>query len=225
MASTFTLASAITLAKYLIKGYAIDDNAIRVPILQNSVAMFWMAAPWQWTVGDLADVTITAGAEDHIIGSFPADFFGLDTVSLYDTTSPDKAPSDLYIEPFLRSSPLTGEPQKVAHVLVSATNKYRIRPYYHTSHTNTCKLLGTYKKKMPILDSSNISVAGTQVFDDEWFWVFQEIVDYWAYMYSDDPRAEKKLLYITKEIIPYMKSIYGLPLDSYRLIEEKRRES
>lgn len=226
MASTFLPSDLIDFAKVLIKNYNIDT--IKYKLVQYALSQLWSAAPWGFTIGSLATVTVAADTEDLLIGSFPSDFYKLDDVRLHDTTAIDMSPVPLHIEPFLPSTvgaPWRGQPKLVAYYTSGGNNYYRIRPYFSSVTTDAYKLIGTYKKKVPLISVSNIGTSGATLVPDEWFFVLQELVMYWAYQFSDDPRYEKKLQYITKELLPYMMTKEALSLDSYKGVQETLRLS
>jgi hypothetical protein len=180
MASTLAPQRAFDYAKHFIKDMSLEK--VGPQILDDVSKIMWMAAPWRWTLGSLPTVTLIAGTQDYTI-TFPGDFLYILDSYVSDGTI---APRDLKVEAFLPNSITTvGQASEVS----AQGTLLRVGPIPATFPTTGPTLISRYKKTAPQLTAANMATAGTQVFDDEWFWVFQEGVLWRAYLYADDNRA------------------------------------
>lgn len=181
MASTYAPSDAFTYAKTMVKNEPLDD--VKISILDDALKMLWHAAPWRWSVGVFSTTTLVANTQDYTV-TVPADFLYLQEA--YITNENGDSPRHLKVVPVRPAGGSPGQPSEVS--LTSTT--LRLYPKPGTIKTgDTLKVLATYKKLCPNVTVSNVSVAGTQVFDDDWFWVFKSGVLYHAYQYADDQRA------------------------------------
>jgi hypothetical protein len=142
----------------------------------------WMAAPWRWTIGSLISLPLATNQIDYG-PTIPGDFLFLHSVSLSDGITP---PRDLEVEAAIPDNiSVIGQPSRVA----MAGNSLRVSPRPGNQPSVPPNIVALYKKSAPVITDANMATAGVQVFDDEWFWVFQEGVLWRAYMYGDDSRA------------------------------------
>jgi hypothetical protein len=180
MASTYKPRDAFDFAKLYIKNMNLEKVGVR--ILDDVNKMMWMAAPWRWTIGSLSAVTLVSNTSDYTIVP-PGDFLYLHSAYISDGSTP---PRDLHVDPVLPSAvTVVGQPSRIA----VASTTLRLAPKPGTQPTSAPNVIALYKKTAPTITAANMGTAGTQVFDDEWFWVFQEGVLWRAYMYGDDARA------------------------------------
>lgn len=181
MASTFKPQQAFEYAKQFIKDMPLDRVA---PRLADDVhKIMWMAAPWRWTLGSMPVVTLTSSTQDYSV-VVPGDLLFL--AEAYETDGVT-APRKLIIEPTLPTTvTLVGQPSRLA---LMAGSLYRLSPKPGTQPSTAPSIISLYKKVAPTITASTMSTAGVQIFDDEWFWVFQEGFLWKAYLYADDARA------------------------------------
>lgn len=179
MASTLKPQDAFGPAKHFISDMNLEIVGPR--ILDDINKYMWMAAPWRWTVGSMPLATLVANQQDYP-STIPADFLYL----LQSYITDGAITRDLRVEPTLPSAGLIqGQPSRVA--IVGAN--YRLSPVPGSQPTVAPRIVSLYKKTAPTITAQNISTAGVQIFDDEWFWVFQEGVLWKAYLYGNDSRA------------------------------------
>lgn len=162
-------------------------EAARPGILDDSAKFFWMAAPWRWSVGYLLALTVTASTSDYTLTD-PADFLYIQPGSVYLSEGGSDVGRYIEVVSQIHSTVkvIGGQPSLISH---PAANTYRIFPKPGTTVTSGTQIIGMYKKTCPVVSESSQYTVGTQVFDDEWFWVYRSIVLYFAYLYTDDQRA------------------------------------
>ncbi len=178
MASTLRLNDAFDYAKLLTKNVPLEN--VQVRILQDALHAMWMAAPWRWTLNTMGAITLVANQQDYAI-TIPTDFLYLIECYLTDSTA---TTSGLHIEPYLPVAGIVGMPNKIA--LIGSSLRLHPKP---PTFSSVPSIITLYKKSCPIINPVTVNVAGTQVFDDEWFWVYTEAVLWKAYQYADDQRA------------------------------------
>ena len=187
MASTYRPWDSLLYCKRFIKNMPLDRD-IGPIALDDINKIMWMAAPWRWTLGGITPINLVAGTSDYTF-SPPNDFLYLYEAFSIDTSAV-QTPRDLYIEPRIVASGKTiGQQTRIA-VITGSPTKLRLTPVpTATPGGVTLQVQGLYKKIAPVITATNMYTAGTQVFDDEWFWVYNEGVLWKAYQYSDDARA------------------------------------
>lgn len=185
MSSTLTPSAAFDFAKTYVKNTKLDD--VKVRILDDVNKYMWMAAPWRWTIGSLPSFNLVANTQNYTVVS-PGDV--LYPYSAY-VSDGQLVPRSLIIEPALpTTSKLVGQPNRISMIENDANVGLRVVPVPSSfSGGNTNTVICLYKKVSPLLTSGNIGTAGVLVFDDEWFWVYQEGVLWRSYLYADDERA------------------------------------
>lgn len=179
MPSTYAPVQALNFCKRYIKNMPFQEVQARV--LDRAMKYIWMASPWRWTIGTLNAINIVNGQQDYTLAP-PNDFL----YPLYAYMSDGvTTPQYFEIEPtFPTNVVISGMPNRLAYV---GSNTWRLYPIPYCSGTN--QLLIFYKKEAPEITVKNSYTAGVQIFDDEWFWVYENIVLYEAYLYADDQRA------------------------------------
>lgn len=180
MASTYRPKDAFDYAKHYVKEQALEKVGYR--LLDDVQKIMWMAAPWRWSIGSMPTFNLTAATQDYTI-TLPGDFLYL--VDAY-VTDGLTAPRYLKVEATLPTTgELTGQPN---HLAIIGSTIARVLPV-PGSVQNTPTVVSLYKRISPVITNTNLTNAGVQVFDDEWFWVYQEGVLWRAYQYADDNRA------------------------------------
>jgi hypothetical protein len=157
------------------------DTAYRYRVADQVAGELWTAAPWRWTLEALAPITITGSVQDTAFTK-PADFLYLHSATLFDA---DEKPIDLTPVPYLQAVPAgyNGIPKAVAYV-VATGDKIRFGGIPPAGVFE-----GLYKKTYTPVTSSNYATVGAMGVPDEWAWVAQLGVLFYAYKYADDPRA------------------------------------
>jgi len=189
MATIYRPIEAFDYAKTFVKNMPLEDVDAR--ILDSAHKVMWMAAPWRWTVGAFPSVTVLANTQDYA-PSLPSDFlYLLDAYIVTTDSGSEQTVRGLDVEEFLHTDVgIVGNPSKVA---VTGTpgqaGVLRLQPKPGALSSGTTKLLGTYKKAATTVTRANSSTQGLLGFNDEWAWVYEEGVLYYAYKYADDPRA------------------------------------
>lgn len=185
MASTHKLIEAWVWAKRFLRNMPLED--IQIDILQDALNDLWMAAPWRWSLGAFAPITITANQSDQTISSMPTDFLYIVKASMTD----GQVRRPLHPESFLSPNQTLGGPESNKIAFIAGTpNNFRLDPVPTVlPNANFWNLFVQYKKQAPILTPQNIRTAGTQVFDDEWFTTYKLGVLMYAYLWGDDQRG------------------------------------
>lgn len=183
--AVFTPNDAFAYAKTMVKSMRLDD--IKLRILFDASSMVWHAAPWPWTLGEIAEspLTVVASTTEYTI-TVPSDFNHLKYVIL---TDGDKIFSPIAVRAFLpANSVTTGQTLEIAKVEGQA--KVRVYPKPPASMPSAAqKLLMFYKKDCPNLTASDYASTSILSLDDDWFRVYCAAVLYFAYLYGDDDRA------------------------------------
>ncbi len=188
--------SAFKLAKTYVKNMPLED--VQVRILQSALNQFWLAAPWRWTVGVFDPVTMTAATNDFTIPGSPSDAAVLYLLRAYiDDGQSQKSLTPEAILP--AGTTLTGNPNKIAYIS-GAAPKLRINPVLSTLVSGTTpRLFAWYKKTAPVITKATMATAGLLVMPDEYAWVYEAGVLYYAYLYADDPRAGGVTIQMAKD--------------------------
>ena len=181
MSSTFKLIDAFNDVKQKVRKMPLED--VQLQILQDALTDFWMAATWRWTVNGFV-MGLTAGSADQpITPPLTNILYFIDAIfSDGQTIYPG------HVEPFLPVTVVKGVPNKLWYN--SVTSAFKVSPLpINLPNNNTWSLSARYKLQVPILTPPNIRVAGTQLFDDEYWPVFKNALLYYAYLWGDDQRA------------------------------------
>ena len=183
MASTYRPVDALDYVKAMCSFTNIDTPFAREHILDDVNKYMWMYAPWRWTIGSFPLVTLVASTTDYTV-SVPADFLYLIYSYITDGTNPDRI---LKIEPSLPTTVgIVGQPTKVCIVPATPLTTLRVSPKPGTSLPTTQVITSLYKITAPAISHETMYTAGVQIFDDEWFWVYQEGCLWKAYLYAHD---------------------------------------
>lgn len=186
MASTYTPGQAFDYVKRLIKNMPLEQ--VQVQILDDTNKYMWMFAPWRWSLGTVAAITLLDNTQDYTINPTPADFLYLQDA--YITDSAGGVPRILYIDGYLPTGGKKGTISRCAIInpTPSGSSTFRSFPQPGVVGSNNTVVM-TYKKQAPVITSSNIGTPGVLVFDDEWFNVYISGCLYYAYLFADDQRA------------------------------------
>lgn len=181
MASTIPPIAAFDFSKRQIKNMPLEQ--INVRILDDINKLMWMAAPWRWTVGTMTPITLVTNTSDYTL-TVPADFLYLIEAYIADGSS---TPRHLDIMPKIPATMVvTGLPQFISY---ESGNLWRVSPKPGTLVAPTKQIVTFYKKIAPIITAANACTAGTLIFDDEHFPIYEAGVLWLSYLYADDQRA------------------------------------
>ena len=198
MASVRTPQEAVNYAKEFVAHAAIDATNIQTRLINNAADRMWMFAPWSWTISSLPQSTLAEDTEDYTIVD-PTDVLHLVRAEINKASQNNQTHRLEVVHNLDSQTAIKGPPRAVS--LVNATT-LRLWPVPSGLATaDTGKLLVWYKEQRPEIVISGAS--GTQVdydnpdslvFPDEWFWVYQELVMYYAMKFAADPRAGSVLI-------------------------------
>ncbi len=181
MAATYTPYQAFDYCKIYIKAMPLER--VQSKILDYANKALWMAANWRWTVGTLTATTLLSSTQDYTITD-PADFNYLIHSYIADGVAPVRHLEVVSALP--AAVTINGNPDFIAHT----TNLLRVSPNPGTLPVSpTRQILSWYKKNPPNITPSNVGTAGVLLMDDAWFWVYSELVLYYAFKYAEDQRA------------------------------------
>lgn len=152
-------------------------------ILDDVNKLFWMYAPWRWTLGTLNPVSLTSNIQDYA-QTFPSDFLFLQNAQIYDGKSTRVIKTAAYL-PSVLGGLHSGQVNQVS--VQSGT--YRVLPVPGTLTAPTPQIISVYKKTAPLITAINAPTPGSQLFPDEYFWVYIEGVVWKAMYWAQDPRA------------------------------------
>lgn len=184
MASVRYPYEAVEFAKPFIKGMETVESVAGI-ILDSALKELWMEAPWRWTLGTLEVVTLVANTQDVSLVSTYTDLLYLVHSYITDGVGANRS---LEVVPSLPlDTNLKGQPSQVAFV-AGTPQKLRFFPV-PPPMLQTTKVVSLYKKVCPSIQRTYMYVPGQQVFDDEWFHVYCDLVLYYMYKFADDQRA------------------------------------
>jgi hypothetical protein len=161
------------------------SSYVKYQILDLAIKWVWMAAPWRWTVGEIANIPLLDNTSDYNVGSTPADFLKLQAA--YWSDGQTRKP--LEVVDSLPSSGIIAGPMQYITWVPGSPNKVRLGPKPGTNNTGKNTLVLIYKKSAPTITSSNFGTAGAWVIDDDWYPVLFTFVLAYAYTVCHDPRA------------------------------------
>lgn len=189
-AATYKPSDALSEAKAMIKSMPLDtadSGNLQYKLVDQACSLVWAAAPWWWTLGVMANISVVAATTDYAV-TVPNDFLYLGRTVLQ---SGSDTQTDLEVVSILPSTiTQVGVPSEVAIVSIAAypvPDTLRVSPKPPTSYTGTLNL--TYKRQPPKIVAGNFSSAGAMVLPDLYYPVIQAGVRYLAYLYADDNRA------------------------------------
>lgn len=181
--ANFKLIDAFNDVKQKLRKMPLED--VQLYILQDAFSDFWLAAPWRWTVGGFS-LQVTAGTADQPLDSTPDDILYFIDALFTD----GQTVNSLHVESFLPTVILKGYPNKLWFDSISSPSLLKLSPFPATlPNTSNWYIVTRYKKRVPLLTPSNIRIAGTQIFNDEYWQVFKQGLLYYAYLWGDDQRA------------------------------------
>ncbi len=152
-------------------------------LLDDVSKMFWVYAPWRWSLALMPQVTLLSNTQDYTV-SVPADFLYLhDVLQLDGTTTRHIKPSAIF--------PVTGTTRagQIGSVALLGST-LRVDPTPGSLPTSPLqKLYGVYKIQAPTINKTTMLDAGALLIPDEWFWVYVEGVLWKSMLWAQDPRA------------------------------------
>lgn len=184
MATTYSPDDAINYAKRWIGNLPVDDTALKLRLLNDASNMVHMWALWDWSVGQFDQLAVVNDQQDYTI-SDPGDV-------LYPVRGEIRSADDQEIIELTPVASIAVD----TNIKGALPNRFSI-PNATTlrlapcpaSFSGTNEILSWYKKKNTVITSGNTATPATLLFDDEWFWVFQDVVLAKAMAWSHDPRA------------------------------------
>lgn len=163
-------------------------NSLDLRAMNSANQMFHLAAPWSWTVGGLEEVTLANGTQDYALVTSPADFLRLSQVRRFENGKYTGSMSIVGNLPVTTSS--LSAPTQVTMFLAGSDLTYRVWPKPTGMLTGKeIVLIGDYKKETTLITSGNKSTASILLFPDDYYYVYELLVLYYAYLYANDMRA------------------------------------
>lgn len=166
----------------MIKSMPLDT--VQLDILQDAASRIWMAAPWRWTIGTIGPLSMVTG-QAFITIAYPPDFMRFEQVMI--EGSQTKSPLTI-VAANVPTPGLSQLTRTVAAMPTSAPTTAAFEVNFNQSSTEAYKFRALYKKNVTIFDTATI-FTGNLGMDDEYFWVYEEMVYYYALKYADDQRA------------------------------------
>ncbi len=192
MAATLTPQAALDYAKEMIKKQPLER--VWALIAQQASNYIWIAAPWRWTIGTLAPITLTSGLQSFNVVTEPTDLVKLERAYIMDGTSVRPVTP---VSAIPASAIIIGNPNFVSYTVVNAgTDTITFDSLYPDPGVKTPQFQAWYKKSAPLL-ASVLNTPGALVMDDDYFQIFAEWALYYAYRYSDDQRAGSATVAVT----------------------------
>jgi hypothetical protein len=175
---------AVDLSSEFVKSMPFDRIGTR--ILDTANKFLWMRAPWRWTIDTLPSVTLVSDTQTYSI-ALPADYlYPFDSFR----TDGDDDTSPLYIDPILPTISYKGPVQRIAITgTAGGTGTLTTAPTPGTVASPAPDIVTLYKKQATRITKETAHTAGILGLPDEWFWVYESAVLYFAYLYADDSRA------------------------------------
>jgi hypothetical protein len=194
VASTYKPSDGIDYIKSMLKGMNIDQptkNGLVPPqigMMNIVLNMMWMYAPWRWTLGSLTATTVLSTTQDYAT-TLPSDFLFIDNSYVHDGIN---VPRPLHVTASLPTNvSVVGNPSEIAVIpgtFPAAT--LRLFPKPGTLPVSPVQqVISLYKKTCPIVTEANMFTAGIHVFDDEWFWVYEEGLKWQGFVWGDQQAA------------------------------------
>lgn len=186
MASTYRPSDALDLCKRMIKNMPLQQ--IQVRVLDTALKVMWMGAPWRWTLGNLPNITLASNTQSYSV-ALPSDF--LFAVQSFQTDQLGGIPRPYAVVSTIASGGLQGQGSMISFSgTAGSTGTALITPTPGTLPVSpTQAIITLYKKISPIITAQNMFTQGLQVFDDEYFHVYESGVLWAAYLFGDDQRA------------------------------------
>lgn len=186
MSSTLTPYNALEYVKPFIGN--MDVERLLPRILDDVNKMFWVYAPWRWSLGLFQQITLTSNTQDYPV-TLPADFLYLyDILQLDGKTTRHIKPTAVFPQTGVLRA---GQAGSGAIMTVAAQTVLRIDPTPGTIPATAAaeRLVGIYKMVAPTIDKTTMYTAGALLIPDDFFWVYLEGVMWKAMAWAQDPRA------------------------------------
>ena len=176
-------------AKLNVRKMPLDDTSTtptyRARLLDSASKMMWNLRPWRWTIGALTSFPLVAGTTQYTLPSFPSDF-----LRLYKCWMSDGVSTVRYFQtqPYSPTTSTYNElPVFVAHII--GTSNLRVWGVPPALAGTTQTFEGLYKKASTNITESNITSTTVLGFEDDYFPVYEQLVQYYAFVYAMDSRA------------------------------------
>ena len=184
MSLTYSAYDAYLYAQKYLSGQDLDRFIPR--ILDDVHRMFWMYAPWRWTLGLFPSFNLTASTQDYSV-TIPADFLFLQDARIVDGKNTVRLHCGALFPPGL----VAGQISQIAVQTVNNSQVVRITPPPGQFPVGAPpqSVLALYKKTAPLITATTAKQAGFMGIPDEFFWVYQEGVLWRAMAWAQDPRA------------------------------------
>ena len=184
MASTRFPAKALDTARFFVKQLPVDR--VGEDIVRRALQRLWNAAPFTWTVGSGTSFQLVAGQGEYEV-ALPSDFsraIKADQVERFTLVQ-----RELQIVSHIEADDgYKGQPSKIYFAGPEGDlSVVRVSPV-PASLSGDPRITWLYKKVAPVYTGASIHNVVVP-FPDDWYYVFEELVLYEAYRYSDDSRA------------------------------------
>lgn len=174
---------ALENAKHFVKQVPIDR--VTDLIIANSLQRLWTFAPWSFSVASGTSITLeqARGSYDY---PYPLDWFYALRAEL---VTSDLSNRPLTIVSHIQADDgMVGNPTKIAFTGPGGlVRPVQISPVPAVLSADPPRINVVYKKVLEDYRGENAHTLAVP-FPDTWFWVFEELVLYYAYKYTDDRR-------------------------------------
>lgn len=155
-------------------------------ILQDASSMLWLAAPWRWSLDVVTPFVAVGGSQDFVF-TLPADWLRFERGWLQDSSKAQE------LQPCATQpvSTLPSQPVYFSYLRSGSSDLIRLNgvlPPVGSGQTGNASFYAVYKKVAPDL-TNTFNTPGALQMDDSYFWVYRQLVLYFAYLYGDDTRA------------------------------------
>lgn len=173
---------ALENAKHFVKQVPVDR--VGDLIIQSSLQRLWTYAPWAFSVASGTSITLeqARGSYDY---PYPDNWLYALKAEL--STNDLSARPLAIVSHIQQDDSLIGNPTKIAFTGPGGlVRPVQISPVPATL-TGDPRISVVYKKKLEDYSGENAHVVEVP-FPETWYWVFEELVLYYAYKYTDDRR-------------------------------------
>lgn len=182
MSTSLTPNMAFEFAKSIIRQEPLDDpnnGDFKTRVLDDAKKYLWMARPWYWTLGNLPNITLSAGTPGYNV-VMPGDFWKLEKVYMTDgrTNMPLAIASIVPGDSIISQSP--------TQIAWESGTLFRVYPT-PGSLLNATTVVMLYKKQCTNI--TNPAASDQLIAPDEYFPVYEQIVLWYAMLYAFDDRA------------------------------------
>lgn len=186
MSSTYSAYDAYLYAQKFLSGQDLDRFVPR--ILDDVHRMFWMYAPWRWTLGLFPTFNLAGSTQDYVV-TLPSDFLFLQEARILDGKNSIHVHCGALFPSLVGLQ--SGQPSQASIQTVNNNTVVRISPAPGQFPTGAPAQVFTalYKKSAPKMDATTCKTSGGLLIPDEYFWVYQEGVLWRAMYWAQDPRA------------------------------------